>query len=64
MTRPPPFDGRRALRYVVAATALAVVVGFYEQGSVGGALVLGLAVGVGVAVGLVLFEVVTRYWRP
>ena len=56
-----PFDLRRALRYIAAATGLAVIIGVLEQGSIGGGLVLGLAVGIGITIGLVLFEVASRY---
>ena len=65
---PPQFDVsdelsfpiRRALRYVGAAAALAVVIGFFQQGSLGRALVFGFAVGLGVAAGLTLFELIAR----
>lgn len=54
------FTLRRALRYVVAAAGLAGIIGFFQQGSIGGAIVLGAAVGMGVAAGLVLFELISR----
>lgn len=54
------FTLRRALRYVVAATVLAGIIGFFQQGSIGGALVLGAAVGIGVGAGLIAFELISR----
>ncbi|WP_049985453.1 hypothetical protein [Halobellus rufus] len=50
----------RALRYVVATAGLAGVIGFFREGSISGALVLGVAVGIGVAAGLVFFELISR----
>ncbi|MFC6726601.1 hypothetical protein ACFQE1_19975, partial [Halobium palmae] len=64
VTPAPPFDLRRALRYVAAATALGVVVGAFREGSLVGGLLFGLIVGVGVAGGLVLYEIAMRNWRP
>ncbi|KTG09900.1 hypothetical protein AUR64_09755 [Haloprofundus marisrubri] len=54
------FRLRRALRYVAAAAGLAVVIGYFQQGSIEAGLLFGLAVGAGVAIGLVLFEVASR----
>lgn len=56
-----PFSLRRGLLYIGAATLLAIVVGVFQQGSLGGGLVLGLAVGVGVAIGLAVFEIASQY---
>jgi hypothetical protein len=48
--------------YVLTAALLGAGVGFLRSGTVGGALALGFAVGLGVALGLVGFEVF-RHWR-
>lgn len=58
MTGRVPFDLRRAVVYILAATGLAVGIGTLQQGSVSAGLVLGLAVGVGVTIGLVIFEII------
>ena len=47
--------------YVLTAAFLGTGVGFLRSGTVGGALALGFAVGLGVALGLVGFEVF-RHW--
>ena len=51
----------RAVAYVVAATALAAVVGTLRSGSLGGGLGLGLATVIGVSLGLCGFELWNRY---
>jgi hypothetical protein len=48
--------------YVLTAAFLGTGVGFLRSGTVGGALALGFAVGLGVALGLVGFEVF-RHWN-
>jgi len=48
--------------YVLTAALLGAGVGFLRSGTVGGALALGFAVGLGVALGLVGFELF-RHWR-
>jgi uncharacterized membrane protein len=50
---------RRAGGTVLAATVLAVAVGYLRSGSVGGGLAFGLAAFVGVTVGLAGFELAT-----
>jgi uncharacterized membrane protein len=50
----------RAVTYVVAATALAVVVGWVRSGTLGGGVALGIAAAVGVSVGLLGFELIDR----
>lgn len=55
------FDWTRAALAVVAAAGLATVVGTFQQGSIAGGLGMGLIVGVGVAIGLVVFELASQY---
>ncbi|MFB6068685.1 MAG: hypothetical protein ABEJ90_02025 [Halobacterium sp.] len=55
------FDAWRAVRYVVAAAVLATVVGALRQESLAGGLLFGVAIGVGVAVGLLAFELASRF---
>ncbi len=55
------FDPQRAVLYAIAATLLGVIVGYFQQGSLGGGIVLGVAVGVGVGVGIVLLHAVSDY---
>jgi hypothetical protein len=50
---------RRAGGTVLAATVLAVAVGYLRSGSVGGGVALGVAAFVGVTVGIVGFELAT-----
>ena len=56
-----PFDPQRVVLYALAATLLGVVVGYFEQGSISGGIVLGVAVGIGVGAGLVLLHIVSNY---
>ena len=55
------FNRRRAMMYAVIAAVLGLLVGYLEQRSFGGGLVLGLAVGVAVLLGLLLINLVSRY---
>jgi uncharacterized membrane protein (UPF0136 family) len=56
-----PFDPQRVVRYVVAVAVFGAIVGYFQQGSIGGGIVLGVAVGIGVGVALVLLHVVSAY---
>ena len=49
------------MMYAVIAAVLGLLVGYLEQRSLGGGLVLGLAVGVAVPLGLLLINLVSRY---
>lgn len=60
MSRVPPLDYRRVARYVAVAALLALVVGIFQQGSVAAGILFGVTVGVGVAIGLLCFELVER----
>lgn len=61
MSRNRLFNYRRALRYIAIATGFAIFIGYLQQGSIGGGLALGFAVGIGVTIGLFGFAIATRY---
>ena len=54
------FDRQRVIVYAATAAVLGFLIGYLEQRSFGGALVLGLAAGVAVPLGLILVHVVSR----
>lgn len=55
------FDRQRVITYTAIAAVLGFLIGYFEQGSPGGGLVLGLAAGVAVPLGLVFVHVDSRY---
>lgn len=60
MSGSPSFDRQRVVAYAVIAAVLGFSIGYLEQRSVGGGLVLGVAAGVAVPLGLILAHVVSR----
>jgi hypothetical protein len=61
MSRSPSYDRQRVIVYAAIAAILGFLIGFLEQGTLGGGLVLGLVAGVAVPLGLLLINVVSRY---
>lgn len=61
MSREASFNRQRIIVYTATAAVLGFVIGYLEQRSFGGALVLALAAGVAVPLGLLLINVVSRY---
>lgn len=51
----------QSIPYVIAAAMLAAIVGYLRGGSIGSALVLSFAVGLGVTFGILGFETWKRY---
>lgn len=60
MVLSPSFDRTRAALAVLAAAGLGTVVGSFQQGSLGGGVVIGLVVAVGVAIGLLAVDLLTQ----
>lgn len=52
---------RRALVYLVGATVVGAGLGFVREWSVATGLTLGFTVGVGVALGILVYEAAKRY---
>ena len=61
MSGRPSFDRQRVIAYTAIAAILGFLIGFLEQGTLGGGLVLGLVAGVAVPLGLLLIHIVSRY---
>ncbi|MFC7027967.1 hypothetical protein ACFQH8_11665 [Halomicroarcula sp. GCM10025710] len=61
MSSEQSFDVMRAVATVVAVGVLGTLVGYFQQGSLAGALTLGLTVAAAVAVGIVIFDRFFRY---
>ncbi|WP_254271145.1 hypothetical protein [Haloarcula marina] len=61
MSSEQSLDVGRALGTVLAVAVLGTVVGYFQQGSIAGGLRIGVTVAVGVGVGIVLLQAVTRY---
>jgi hypothetical protein len=55
------FDLHHALRYIAAATGLAVIIGSLKYSSIEGGVALGLAIGIGTTIGIAFLEIVSRY---
>ena len=55
------FDRQRLIVYAAIAAVFGFFIGYLEQRSFGGALVLALAAGVAVPLGFILMHVVSRY---
>ena len=47
--------------YVLAAVVLGTIVGYFREWAIGGALMLGFAIGLGVALGILALEMWRRY---
>lgn len=51
----------RPFLYVLAAVMIGSIVGYFREGTIGGALVLAFAIGLGVALGILALAMWRRY---
>lgn len=56
-----PFDISRPFLYVLAAVLLGAIVGYFREGTIGGALALAFAIGLGVSIAILALELWRRY---